>query len=238
MFGLDPKSIAESQIDSYKPGEGRQRDIGDKFGDAAMWLLTGGQIDYAKEVDRLTKEKYIEEKLEKPFGTSRINKADRVTGYEKLGDLGNYSPTKLKRALLEREGTRNARNATAILTGQDPSEFATLTDPGAIEASGARFIKEERNAKERKAEQKLDFEREREFQESNRRYNNSRQDRIRDLADRVDLKRESLALNRLQMQMDQGKYMYELETRRQDAREKRTSALVQALAALGGAFAI
>ena len=56
--------------------------------------------------------------------------------------------------------------------------------------------------------------------------------------DAIELKKESLGLGRLELQMNQDRYMYEAETRRQDAREKRTSNLIQALAGLGAAFAI
>ena len=57
-------------------------------------------------------------------------------------------------------------------------------------------------------------------------------------ADNLELERDKLGLGRLELQMNQDRYMYEAETRRQDAREKRTSNLVQALAGLGAAFAI
>ena len=57
-------------------------------------------------------------------------------------------------------------------------------------------------------------------------------------ADNLELQRDKLGLGRLELQMNQDRYMYEAETRRQEAREKRTSNLVQALAGLGAAFAI
>tara|TARA_B100001094_G_scaffold333032_1_gene408018 strand:+ start:54 stop:767 length:714 start_codon:yes stop_codon:yes gene_type:complete len=237
MFRLDPESIAESQIDSYKPGKGRQKEIGDRLGDFTMWLLTGGQIDYAKEVDRLTKEKYIE-KLEEPYGTSKINKADRVTGYEKLGDLGNYTPLELKRALLEREGTRSARNKTATLTGQDPSEFATLTDPGEIEAAGARFIIDKRESDLQIERGRQDASVARVEAEKARQFDNNLALQRRQIEANISARQENIDLSRLKLQMDQNRYMYEADTRRQDIREQRIAALTEALAGLGAAFVI
>lgn len=62
----------------------------------------------------------------------------------------------------------------------------------------------------------------------------ARQTRIENL----ELQRDKLGLGRLELQMNQDRAMYEAETRRQDRKEKRTSALIQALAGLGAAFAI
>ena len=75
-------------------------------------------------------------------------------------------------------------------------------------------------------------------QESARQFDNNLASMRQQKADALELERDRLGLGRLEIQMNQDRYMYEAETRRQDAREKRTSNLVQALAGLGAAFAI
>ena len=75
-------------------------------------------------------------------------------------------------------------------------------------------------------------------QESARQFDNNLAMMRQQKADALELERDKLGLGRLELQMNQDRYMYEAETRRQEAREKRTSNLVQALAGLGAAFAI
>ena len=75
-------------------------------------------------------------------------------------------------------------------------------------------------------------------QESARQFDNNLAMMRQQKADALELERDRLGLGRLEIQMNQDRYMYEAETRRQDARERRTSNLVQALAGLGAAFAI
>ena len=236
LFGLDPNSIAKSELETYDPREGgRQRDIGDKLGDRVMSALTG--IDYREKVNQLTRDKYVQ-KLKEGFGEPRIKKAESVVGYDPLKDLGTYTDTQLERALEEREATRNARNITAESTGQDPSEYIGITDPGAIKAAGARFLRKEREDEKRETKADLAFERNRRYREDVRRYNAEKREREIAHQDSVALKRENLDLSRLQLQMDQSKYMYDLQTRRQENRQKRATGLAEAIAALGIAFAI
>ena len=75
-------------------------------------------------------------------------------------------------------------------------------------------------------------------QETARQYDNNLAMMRQQKLDALELERDKLGLGRLELQMNQDRYMYEAETRRQDARERRTSNLVQALAGLGAAFAI
>ena len=224
FFGLDPESIAKSEVATYDPSEGgRQRDRGDQIGDAIMYGLTG--VDYTKEV-------------KEDFGESRIKKADSVVGYDKLGDLSKYKALQLKRAIEEREATNRERNKVAVLTGQDPSEFLKYTDPGAIQAAGAGFIKDELKTEKEILRGREDARVARVEAERGRQFDNNLALQRRQIEANIQARQDNIDLSRLKLQMDQNRYMYEAESRRQDKRKERIAALTQALTGLGASFFI
>tara|TARA_B100001093_G_scaffold513014_1_gene584049 strand:+ start:96 stop:830 length:735 start_codon:yes stop_codon:yes gene_type:complete len=74
--------------------------------------------------------------------------------------------------------------------------------------------------------------------ETARQFNNNLALQRRQIEANISARQENIDLSRLKLQMDQNRYMYEADTRRQDIREQRIAALTEALAGLGAAFVI
>jgi len=149
LLGLTPEQIAEGE--SWDPKKGkRTKDLGDRFGDGIMSVLTG--TNYGERVQEATKGQYLEN-MEDLYG-DRINKTKGVVGYDDIGDLSRLTDRKIEQELKNRELTQAARSKAAATTGMDRSNFLSDTDPGTILASATKLVKDEENAKERKAEAK------------------------------------------------------------------------------------
>ena len=148
LLGLTPEQIANGETWSPTDGE-RTRDTGDKIGDKVMSILTG--TDYASEVEKHARSNYGK-KMTRLYGDD-IKDVKGVKGYKDIGDLTNLEPEQIQREIERRQGTRTARSSYKALTGED-FEDTTITDPGTIKASATRTLKDEKEAKVTKAENK------------------------------------------------------------------------------------
>ena len=149
LLGLTPEQIAEGE--SWDPKKGkRTKDLGDRVGDGIMSVLTG--TNYGERVQEATKGQYLD-LMEEAYG-DRIKKTQGVVGYDDIGDLSRLTDRKIEQELKNRELTQAARSKAAATTGLDRSNFLTDTDPGTILASATKLVKDEKDAKETKAENK------------------------------------------------------------------------------------
>ena len=74
--------------------------------------------------------------------------------------------------------------------------------------------------------------------ERGRQFDNNLALQRRQIEANIQARQDNIDLSRLKLQMDQNRYMYEAESRRQDKREQRIAALTQALTGLGASFFI
>ena len=149
LLGLTPEQIAEGETWDPKKGK-RTKDLGDRVGDGIMSVLTGS--NYGERVQEATKGQYLEN-MEDLYG-DRITKTKGVTGYSDIGDLTRLTDRKIEQELSNREQTQAARSKAAATTGLDRSNFMGDTDPGTILASATKLVKDEKDAKVTKAENK------------------------------------------------------------------------------------
>jgi hypothetical protein len=149
LLGLTPEQVAENE--SWDPKKGkRTKDLGDRVGDGIMSVLTG--TNYGERVQEATKGQYLET-MEEAYG-DRIKKTQGVVGYDDIGDLSRLTDRKIEQELKNRELTQAARSKAAATTGMDRSNFMGDTDPGTILASATKLVKDEKDAKVKKAEVK------------------------------------------------------------------------------------
>ena len=149
LLGLTPEQIAENESWDAKKGK-RTKDLGDRVGDGIMSVLTG--TNYGQRVQEATKGQY-RENMEDLYG-DRITKTKGVTGYDDIGDLTRLTDKKIEQELSNRERTKAARSKAAATTGLDRSNFMGDTDPGTILASATKLVKDEKDKKVTKAENK------------------------------------------------------------------------------------
>lgn len=218
-LGLTPEQVAERELQDYDAKKGaRDVTFGDQIGDGIMSLLTGK--DYAKEVAQKTKDLYVDGLKEK--AGARLDRTRDVVGYENLtdGQLASMTHNQLKAALDDRAATKDARSFIAAQTGLDRGQFLATTDPGEIKALGAKYVKDEADKKEQKAETK----------EENR-YIDLRRDQLMDRQDarRSENRRYELEVMRLQ-QAD--------KLKAQERRDRMIMTLMSGLQNLGQAFTI
>ena len=150
MLGLDPESIAESQV--YEPGKGRKKDIGDHIGDTIMSAITG--TDYGTAVEEAAKTDLLTS-LNDTYGTL-IDQYGTVDGYSALPDLTSISEQEIKRQLAQRKGTKDARTKAAITYGVDINDLKGLTDPGDIMSAAAGLKKTAEETERTRLEQRAD----------------------------------------------------------------------------------
>jgi hypothetical protein len=149
LLGLTPEQVAENETWDPKKGK-RTKDLGDRVGDGIMSVLTGS--NYGQRVQEATKGQYLEN-MEDAYG-DRIKKTQGVAGYDSIGDLSRLTHRKIEQELNNREQTQAARSKAAATTGLDRSNFMGDTDPGTILASATKLVKDEKDAKVTKAENK------------------------------------------------------------------------------------
>ena len=152
LLGLTPEQIAEGE--SWDPKKGkRTKDLGDRFGDGIMSVLTG--TNYGERVQEATKGQYLEN-MEDLYG-DRIKKTRDVAGYADIGDLSRLTERKLLQEIENREGTRNARSSRKALTGETDADLdLTVTDPGSIKSGATKYVKDEQNTEKIRLENKAD----------------------------------------------------------------------------------
>ena len=125
------------------------------------------------------------------------------------------------------------------------SDLKPTTSATNIISLASQLQTKNKDAAELKAENKLERERailradrETQFLESNRRYDNELALRREQIEANIEARKDNIDLSRLKLQMDQDRYMYEADTRKQEKREQRIAALTQALTGLGASFFI
>lgn len=145
FLNLDPESIAEGE--SYKPGKGRERDIGDRIGDGLMSILTGK--DYGALVEAAAKDDRTAA-IGREYG-SQLDSVAGLKGYSELTDLADMEDSTITREINKRLATQKARNTAAVTYGIDITKLDDLTDPGAI-MSAAIGLKDEKDRETRNEE--------------------------------------------------------------------------------------
>jgi hypothetical protein len=212
-LGLTPEQIAENE--EYDVRKGRKRDFGDRVGDRVMSILTGR--NYAKEVGEKTQELDRQDK-EDAYGR-QIAKLRGMRGYEDIGDLSKLTDRQIKGAIAERLATKQARSTQAALTGEDRGKFLELTDPGEIEAYGAKLRTEKAETKEEL--ERLRIEKDREI---------ARQDRLQERAENRAIRQDELDFRRAEAMRTDARLA-------QDRKDKAIAILMSGLGNLGEAFA-
>ena len=150
LLGLTPEQVAENETWDPKKGK-RTKDLGDRVGDGIMSVLTGS--NYGQRVQEATKGQYLEN-MEDLYG-DRINKTQGVAGYDGIGDLTRLTDKKIEQELENREATKRARAGRKALTGETDGDLdLSVIDPDTITAGATKYVKDEKEAKVTKAENK------------------------------------------------------------------------------------
>ena len=142
LLGLTPEKIAENERWDPKKGE-RERDFGDKAGDAIMSVLTGR--NYRQAVEEAARTSYVDN-LKDAAGT-RLTRYGSVSGGEDTSDLSRLTETQLDQRLNANQTLKNTRTEASVTTGRDRSEYMDLNDPDAIMSLAARHVKQDREKK-------------------------------------------------------------------------------------------
>jgi len=213
---------AERERLSYDPKTGqRKKDFGDHIGD---FIFQRGAA-----LDKATKDAYVGN-LEDTYGT-QIRKYGSVVGGEDVDTLSRLSEKQLRNRLLSNKELKGARSEAGATTGKDITTFEDLDTPEAVRARASKLIKDERDGKEKKAENKEEL-----------RYRESvnRDDRIRSEG-RLDrnLERQlSAENNKMQMQLEYARLSQADRQRTADRKDKAIMALLGGLGNLGAGFTI
>ena len=233
ILGLTPEQIAKNEDWDPKKGR-RERDFGDRVGDAAMSLLTG--TDYSQRVADATRTQYTDD-LQEQFG-DRITRTRGVPGYDELGDLSRMSRTALDQELTRRKETKDARSKGAALTGKDRGEFTSMTDPGEILAHASKLVKDEKDTKERTERTRL---------ETIRLDDNRRSDERFAANQALNIAQMEMSNKRLDNQMELAQMNQRMKMRQQDRADARAAKkdrqlmimqLIKGMSQMGASIAI
>lgn len=221
-------------------------------GDRLRWLanaLIGRGSEFSREGVRAR----AKQQREKDFNTTNAGDIKEAqdylsgTGISTAGGLlgGNKTEAETKANIESLKRTGEYAQEYAKIPGARLTDIKSGSSLSTIENLATQLQEQNKADKEAKLEaDKLHREgREdaatyRQFEESRRQFDNRMSQARRQEQNSIDLQREKLGLNRLQLQMDQSRYMYDLQTRRQENRQKQATGLAEAIAALGIAFTI
>ena len=221
LFGSVDKN-AERELANYKPGRGREKDIGDHLGD----FFTGR----GNAIDRAVEDQYVE----------ALKRKNQVALDDLRGTPGLNLPTITKDTDSDVLGqkiasaqTKKDKYDTAVMYAAknnitlDPTKF---TDPSAIIAETNRRIQKQKDEKTTKAEEK-----------EQTRYDTRRKDELaaiereerryyQDKADNLEFKRDQLMFQKAEAMRADARLA-------QDRKDKAIAILMSGLGNLGEAFA-
>ena len=238
-------------MEEYLRGEGAalstdRTSIDWDTGDRLRWLgnaLIGRGAEFSREGVRSRAKTQREKDFNEGITTDLRLAEDLLAGTgvrtqgAKLGGTKTEKEAEANLGSLIRTG-KNVQRAVSETPGLSPSDFgagSTLTTVLSKQNEQRRKNKvDERERLERIEERRLT----RDYLEEKRRFDSRSREREIAHQDSIALKRENLDLSRLQLQMDQSKYMYDLQTQRQNIRQKQATGLAEAIAALGIAFTV
>ena len=234
MPGADLDSVAEREIaDLNSTRQGSKDRVGawNWQDDVGAWLANtnkAGVLQRAKEIQDARLKEIYDSKF-KVIKSELGDLAPKYKGVDGVSQIDLDNQINIDRGRAQALADLQATNPNVDISVLGPNVSAA-----GIKGAGIRATKQEQDKKENERLTRLYNERVANREETIRQFNNNLALRTEAQDADIRARQDTLDMNRLKLQMEQNRYMYDAQTRRQE----RVANLGKALTALGGAFFI